>query len=152
MKEIKIIKCDIFESDADVILHQVNCRGVMGSGIAKQVREKYPNVYNSYKKACDKLGAYGVFGKIQVCAINQEKTKFIVNMFSQLNYGYNYCYTDYSKLKACLIKVNNTFAGKTIAIPHLIGCGRGGGDWSIVYKIIEDTLINCNIIFYSLNK
>ena len=53
------------ESGCNIICHQVNCQGVMGSGIAKQVREKYPNVYNSYKKACDKLGAYGVFGKIE---------------------------------------------------------------------------------------
>lgn len=39
---IKHIKGDIFQSGADVILHQVNCQGVMGSGVAKQVREKYP--------------------------------------------------------------------------------------------------------------
>ena len=37
---IEHIKCDIFESGADAILHQVNCQGVMGSGIAKQVKEK----------------------------------------------------------------------------------------------------------------
>lgn len=41
---IKHIKGDIFQSSADVILHQVNCQGVMGSGVAKQVREKYPDV------------------------------------------------------------------------------------------------------------
>ena len=51
---IKHIKCDIFESGADVILHQVNCQGVMGSGIAKQVREKYPEVYQHYVSECKK--------------------------------------------------------------------------------------------------
>lgn len=50
---IKHIKCDIFKSGADIICHQVNCQGVMGSGIAKQVREKYPVVYRDYKRMCD---------------------------------------------------------------------------------------------------
>lgn len=46
---LKHIKGDIFESGAQVILHQVNCQGVMGSGVAKQVREKYPIVFEYYK-------------------------------------------------------------------------------------------------------
>lgn len=151
MRELKIIKGDIFESNADAILHQVNCQGVMGSGVAKQVREKYPNVYQSYKRACDKLGSNGVFGKIQVCAINPEKTRFVVNLFSQLNYGYSGCYTDYEKLKECLKKVNERFSGRSVAIPYLMGCHRGGGNWEVVSKIIEETLIDCNVTLYQYN-
>ena len=29
---------DMFASDANVFAHHVNCKGVMGSGVAKQVR------------------------------------------------------------------------------------------------------------------
>ena len=50
---IPIINGDIFESDADAILHQVNCQGKMGSGVARQVKERYPFVYELYKQACD---------------------------------------------------------------------------------------------------
>lgn len=33
---IKIINGDLFKAtDRDIILHQVNCKGVMGGGIAK---------------------------------------------------------------------------------------------------------------------
>lgn len=32
---MKIVDGDIFNCDADAILHQVNCQGVMGSGVAK---------------------------------------------------------------------------------------------------------------------
>ena len=46
-------ECDIFDSGADIICHQVNCQGVMGSGLAKQIRERYPIVYEEYKKWCD---------------------------------------------------------------------------------------------------
>ena len=29
---------DILHTEADVICHQVNCKGVMGAGLAKQIR------------------------------------------------------------------------------------------------------------------
>lgn len=47
---IKIIDGDLFETDAKFIVHQVNCMGRMGSGVALQVKEKYPHVYEEYKK------------------------------------------------------------------------------------------------------
>lgn len=46
---IKIIDGDLFTTNAQIICHQVNCQGKMGSGVAKQVREKYPHVYEEYK-------------------------------------------------------------------------------------------------------
>ena len=39
---------DMFSSTANILCHQVNCMGRMGSGIAKTVREKFPNVYEAY--------------------------------------------------------------------------------------------------------
>lgn len=39
---------NVFDSDAKIICHQVNCQGVMGSGVAKEVRERYPKVYEQY--------------------------------------------------------------------------------------------------------
>lgn len=47
---IKIIDGDLFTTNAKIICHQVNCQGKMGSGVAKQVREKYPHVYEEYKR------------------------------------------------------------------------------------------------------
>ena len=43
---------NVFDSDADIICHQVNCRSVMGSGVAKEVRERYPEVYYAYLDRC----------------------------------------------------------------------------------------------------
>ena len=31
-------------------------------------------------------------------------------------------------------------AGETIAMPYKIGCGLGGGNWNVVYGIIEKIL------------
>ena len=138
---IKHIKCDIFKSGADVICHQVNCQGVMGSGIAKQVRAKYPWVYEQYKEFCRKVPF--PLGSVQTVPINE--TQVIINLFAQENFGYDRkCYTDYKSLEDGLYFVRDTYDNQTIAIPYLMGCYRGGGDWNVVYKIIEEVFKNYN--------
>ena len=47
---IKIIDGDLFTSKANFIVHQVNCQGVMGSGVAAQVVEKFSHVETEYRK------------------------------------------------------------------------------------------------------
>lgn len=37
---------DLLEFKCDIFCHQVNCQGRMGSGIAKQIRNKYPIVFD----------------------------------------------------------------------------------------------------------
>lgn len=152
---IKYLKGDIFQSAADVILHQVNCQGVMGSGVAKQVREKYPWVFDEYKRTCDdakKLpnGTKDLLVTAQFVFINE--TKQIGNLFAQDRFGYDgKCYSDYDALKKCLSSVKKKFEGKKIAIPYLMACHRGGGNWETVYKIIEETLAGCDVTLYEYN-
>ena len=45
---ITYVKGNLLESDCNYICHQVNCQGRMGSGIAGQIREKWPIVYEMY--------------------------------------------------------------------------------------------------------
>ena len=138
---IKHIKCDIFESGADVICHQVNCQGVMGSGIAKQVREKYPWVYGEYKDFCYFYQPSELLGFCLITYIDE--THMIANLFGQEKFGYDgKCYTNYDGLRNALKQLNKGHPDKTIAIPYLMGCHRGGGDWNIVYKMIEEVFGN----------
>ena len=44
---------DIFAGNEQVIGHQTNCQGVMGSGIAKIVKEKFPTCYEEYHSLCN---------------------------------------------------------------------------------------------------
>ena len=39
---------DLFESSYKILIHGCNDRGVMGSGVALIVREKYPKAYKTY--------------------------------------------------------------------------------------------------------
>lgn len=142
---------DIFDSSADAILHQVNCQGVMGAGIAKQVRDKFPDVYQDYKELCNghKGRTSELLGTAQVCIKGDRRTD-IVNLFAQDRYGRNGMrYTNYAALRKCLKYVNDMYVGKSVAIPYLMGCGLGGGDWGIVSQIIEDTMKDCEVTIYT---
>ena len=44
---IKYIKGDILNVTEGIIVQQVNCFGVMGAGLAKQIRDKWPSVYDT---------------------------------------------------------------------------------------------------------
>ena len=151
---IKHIKCDIFESGADVICHQVNCQGAMNSGIAKQVRERYPWVYAHYKRLCNtyRSDREKLLGFVQSTFIN-ENTE-IINLYTQLNYGYDSaCYTNYNALKVALHYLAATRHKQIIAIPYLMGCCRGGGDWNVVYKMIEEAFTDsdCEVLICEYN-
>lgn len=139
---------NIFESFCDVICHQVNCQGVMGSGIAKEARERFPVVYEkfreTYKKKENKLGNIDV---VDVC----HGERFVVNMYSQDNYlPRGIRHTDYDAFKTCLLKIKETFYDRrheiTIGFPYKIGCGLGGGDWDTIVKLIEEVFDDTPIL------
>lgn len=145
-------KCNIFESGADIICHQVNCQGVMGSGVAKQVKEKYPKVYEEYKTFCENKKPEDLLGKSQFVSIYDDKLVGIINIFGQLNYGYSgKCYTNYDALKKAFTTINRFIYIHfdylpVLAFPYKFGCARGGGDWDIVSKMIEEIFADC-IVF-----
>lgn len=148
---LKKIKCNIFNSDADVIIHQVNCKGVMGAGVARQVKEKYPAVYKKYKAWCeDPRLKNNLLGKIQSINTGNSKKQIIVNMFAQDKYGTDKCYINYDALRKCLESVNNIYKNHSVAVPYLLACGKGGGDWNIVSKMIEETLTDCDVTLYQM--
>lgn len=149
---IKIIEGNILNAKEDIIAHQVNCQGVMGAGLAKQIKSKYYNSYLTYKNMCDEAeDKKELLGRIKQYRENDGKT--ICHIFSQLDYGRSKRQTDYEALHKGLKKLEivarNT--DKTIALPFGIGCGLAGGDWSIVYKIIEDVFKDYEVTLYKFN-
>lgn len=145
MGNIRIVNGDIFQSGAEVIVHQVNCQGVMRSGVAKQVREKYPSVFEEYQRFCK--NTFSPLGHT-LFATAPDGT-IIANLFAQDKFGYDgKCYTNYEALKKCLTEVRTKYCNQSIAIPYLMACHRGGGDWDKVSKMIEEELEGCDVTFY----
>lgn len=148
---IEIINADILKAKEDIIVHQVNCQGVMGAGLALAIKNKYPLCYKKYREACVTNNPEDLLGKIQI--LKMPDGKIIINMFSQLKYGRNSRQTNYDVMMTCLdkvykyAKINNL----TVAIPYRIGCGLGGGSWPIVSSIIKNRFKDKSIIkFYKI--
>lgn len=140
---------DILKSGADYICHQVNCKGVMGAGLALQIRQLYPKLYEEYKNLCSILGI-NLFGKTSTYIDYNLKSKNylttrIINMFAQDGYRKDKVQTNYEAFESCVREVieladgNNydIFYSPVIAFPYKIGCGLAGGDWNIVEDIIK---------------
>ncbi len=155
----KIVSGNILESRCDVILHQVNCRGVMGAGLAKQIRQKYPGVFQAYYSRCKAVANSGrpsssLLGEIQpvrvrpMWAMLNTDTQIIINLFAQDGYGTGRCFTDYDALQSCLRKVNAAFGGGSVALPYKMSCGLAGGDWDTVLSLISRELRSCDIWIY----
>ena len=77
--EIEIIKGDALELATGVLVHGCNTEGVMGSGIARGVKTRYPNVYDVYKQAQRENGL-----KLGSCSIGVARDNlYIVNAVTQ---------------------------------------------------------------------
>lgn len=136
------------QENVDIICHQTNCKGVMGAGIALQIRNTYPNVYQLYKQYCAKYGS-GLLGK--TLFVNCNDGKIVANLFGQDGYGRGFCQTDYAALEKAIASVEKiaTKGKKSVGFPYKIGCDLAGGDWSIVKNIIkkyfEKSEVDCYI-------
>lgn len=140
---------DLLTSDCQIICHQVNCKGYMGAGIAKAIRDKYPNAYRVYRAHFQKSA---ILGKNATATDTDEQfpdfshPRIIVNMFAQVDvYPRGVRHTDYDAFRSCLLnlkkplRIYEKYFGKTkIGIPDHIGCGLASGDWNIVRGIIEE--------------
>lgn len=52
MTRIHYLKGDIFDSQAQVIVNTVNCKGVMGKGLALAFKQHYPDMFLTYQQEC----------------------------------------------------------------------------------------------------
>ena len=50
---IQYVQGNILETTAKVIVNPVNTVGVMGKGLALHLKNKYPNMFNKYRYACE---------------------------------------------------------------------------------------------------
>ena len=146
---------NLLNENVDVIIHQANCFNTMGSGIAKQIREKYPEAYEVDCKT--KRGDMNKFGSFSYTHTNDKK--IIINMYSQYRYGYGEKHTDYDAMNKALpniIKFIETKVKKdaNVGIPKKLGCVLGGGDWNIVKEIFlkqfEPTQLHLHIVEFNM--
>ena len=139
----------LIDGDIDVLLHVCNNKGVMGSGIALEIKNRIPDAYKSYKRFPVDLGnsTYGWY------LIDFQETKGMVcNMVAQDGYGRNIKHLNYGALASCLHKVTSLSSNLKIGLPYKMGADRAGGDWNIVLELIEFFLKDYDVIIYELGE
>ncbi|UNH58496.1 macro domain protein [Bacillus phage vB_BsuS_PJN02] len=154
---IHIVEGDLLKAEENIIAHQVNCQGVMGSGVALQIKKKYYKAFLAYEKYCANF-AYGnyreeLLGGVQHVPVGE--LKFISNLFGQLNYGRDGMqYTSTEALYKCFKRLRR-FAERnnlSVAMPYMIGCYRGGADWKEVKNLLLKAFDGYEVTLYKLNK
>lgn len=148
---IEIIRGDICDTDCKIILHQVNCQNAMGSGVAKALYTRWPEVKQEYHRLAGTLEPRQLLGRIQPVLLREfGGQKIVINMFTQLNYGREctVLYTNYKALAEALEKINKIYPGKTIAVPQGLACVRAGGDWLKVERMVIEKLKDMKVKFY----
>lgn len=127
-----------------VVVHGANCKQTMNSGVAKALRDKWPQVYAAdlaYSTAGNplKLGrysqAYVDCGTIKIA---------IINAYIQFDFGYDGArYVEYCAIhdvfSGLAAHYRSCAAQPVIGLPR-IGCGRAGGKWDIVSGILDATM------------
>lgn len=142
-----IVQGNLLQSDCLIVMHQANCQKTMGSGIAKQIREEFPEAYAAdcryYPSSPEsKWGKYS-------CGISHSKSKIVVNLYGQLTYWKpgmpRTNFTDYAKLESAIelafeeliLPLKRVGKDPKVGVPMFMGCARAGGDWKVVSAMLE---------------
>jgi O-acetyl-ADP-ribose deacetylase (regulator of RNase III) len=144
---MKVIKSDLVElakvGKFDIIIHGCNCFNTMGSGIARQIRDEFPNAYVADSKtirgSLKKLGEMSIGFHIMKSGHNIT----IINAYTQFRYWRekgeeNSCLVDYDAIEKVFKLIKTVFGNKEFkfGIPK-IGAGLAGGDWERIKSIID---------------
>jgi O-acetyl-ADP-ribose deacetylase (regulator of RNase III) len=138
---IKIVKGNIFNTNAQTIVNTVNCVGVMGKGIALVFKLRYPKMFSVYKEFC-KLKFIDI-GKLWLYK-GEENAPWVLNFPTKFNWKYP---SKIEYLEKGLQKFCTTYEEQgvtSIAFP-LLGSHNGGLDKQLVLDMMNRYLSKCNI-------
>ncbi|MCD6056255.1 MAG: Appr-p processing domain protein [Gammaproteobacteria bacterium] len=123
-------KGSLLDSKMQTLVNTVNCVGVMGKGIAKEFKARFPLMFVDYKEKC-KSGEV-VIGKPYLF---KDEHNLIINFPTKKHWRNSSCLEDIEEGLKWLVQHLKEWGVTSIAIPPL-GCGNGGLDWKEVKPLI----------------
>src|SRR5579863_1959322 len=129
---------DLFAAtDMDALAHGVNCRGVMGAGIAKGFKARWPEMFAHYRTNCEARALFpGVC--LSIPANRGSDAMWICNLATQDRPGPDAKLRYIAGAMAEMMEWAEDSGGgiRRIGMPR-IGCGIGGLEWVEVRMIVE---------------
>lgn len=141
--------------EVNIIIHGCNAFCKMGAGIAKQIKEIFPEAYEAdcqtENGSRSKLGHFS-YTHIYRSDFDDQKIHIIINAYTQFTYWDPKDMFSYEAFRSAMREVLGTFGGKNFkfGIPK-IGCGLARGDISRVVEILEDEFQNEDLTMYVLS-
>ena len=142
---VRIVKDDMFENTAphSVLMHQVNCLGAAGAGVAQEIKNRYSGWFEAYSEHCKQYAPSALLGSFHVYDVPGIDIK-ICSVFGQTEIGKEHQQTDYNAWKTALpeivLQLETRHAADdvwTVRAPYRIGCDLGGGDWNVMKDLFE---------------
>jgi O-acetyl-ADP-ribose deacetylase (regulator of RNase III) len=141
---------NILQSNTQVIVNTVNCKGVMGKGLALKFRKKYPEMFQEYEKEC--AAGKLVIGKLHL--FKRDEFPWILNFPTKNDWRHK---SSIRFIEAGLRAFAEEYRGwkiGSIAFPQL-GCDLGGLKWSDVKPLMEtylQGLTDLTVVIYLHSK
>lgn len=131
---IEFVHGDIFRANVEALVDPVNCVGIMGKGLAREFRRRFPGASEEYMHFCRKGGM--VPGRLH---ISSEKGVVVIALPTKRHWRDPSYMQDIEAGLETLAKDVKRLEIKSIALPAL-GCGNGGLPWKDIKRVIEKHL------------
>ena len=139
---MQTINQNIFDGEWHGMVHCANLYHAFGAGIAKQIKTRYPD---AYKADCETMR--GSEKKLGSYSFGNGEGRSIYNLYGQVGIGndgdplkrncrYDHIHDGLWSICEDIIDMKDD-GPYILAIPHGMGCGLAGGDFRIVYSILE---------------
>ena len=140
---------NILSVDLGIVVQGCNAQGVMGSGLALQIKKAYPDVFLDYK---NKQKASGLrLGEVVFSPPSGPRRFWVANAITQKFYGRDPLirYVDYDAVRSSFKEIADLAQKEGIPVHYpQIGAGLGNGDWGVLSKIIEEELKDVENVFW----
>ena len=139
---MKVIRGDLIrlalDGAFDVIVHGCNWTCTMGVGIAKTIKEIFPEAYAA--DLTTTKGSHDKLGSISTATVTRGGHQLtIVNGYTQFNWRGPGGLVDYAAVRTVMKDVRAKFPARRIGYPR-IGAGLAKGDWTRIAEIIDAEL------------
>jgi len=138
-KMIEYYSGSLFDSTADALAHGCNTIGKMGAGIAREFKERYPEMYRDYVQRCREK----TFLPGQGYLFRNPEKPHIINLATQAESLARIEYVD--SAFAWLRNSYRELEIRSVAMPR-IASGLGALDWEEVHTLLRRHLGSSDLL------
>lgn len=141
---------NIFKTDAQALVIPVNTEGVCGKGLALQFRNRFPEEYKSYRRACiSDLVKVGQMYCIPMALTKDQRLQYLICFPTKMYWRYPSRIEFIESGMESLVSLMHFHEMKSIAIPAL-GCGAGELKWVDIKPKLESYVkdLEARVVLY----